>query len=320
VTEAPLVSVIIVNYNGLRFLDQCLTSVLRQDYSHTEVLFVDNGSVDGSADFVRRHFPSVKVVGLGKNLGFAAGNNAGIRAASGDLIATLNNDTEAMPGWISALVRPASDPRVGMCASKMLLMSQPGTIDSAGIEISRSGACWDRGMLEPDDGRYGSVEEVFGPCAGAALYRRSMLDEIGLFDEDFFAYMEDADLAFRGRLAGWKCVYVPDAVVRHYHGGTAGYQSGFSIYYGNRNIVWLAIKNYPPGFLATSAPWIVGRNLATIPFYILKGHGLAILRSKVDALLGIPHMLGKRRYWPAKRQAISLIRTWAAFPGTNKVK
>jgi GT2 family glycosyltransferase len=218
----PLVSVVIVNYNGLKFLEKCLAAALGQTYPAFEVLLVDNGSSDGSVSFVRERFPAVKVIETGRNLGFAAGNNAGIRAAKGDLIATLNNDTEVTPGWLTALVRPmVADPSVGMCASKMLLMREPGVIDSTGIEISRSGACWDRGMFEPDDGRYGIADEIFGPCAGAALYRKKMLDEVGLFDEDFFTYMEDVDLAFRGNLAGWKCMYAPAAIVYHYHGGTA---------------------------------------------------------------------------------------------------
>lgn len=316
-SERPLVSVIIVNYNGLRFLEKCLTAVAGQTYPAFEVLLVDNGSSDGSVGFVRERFPAVRVLEAGKNLGFAAGNNLGIREAKGELIATLNNDTEATPGWLAALARPMiADPSVGMCASKMLLMARPGLIDSTGIEVSRSGACWDRGMLQPAD-RYGSPGEVFGPCAGAALYRRKMLDEVGLFDEDFFTFMEDADLAFRGNLAGWKCAYAPEAVVYHYHGGTAGFMSGFSVYYGNRNIVWLAVKDFPGPLLLTSLPWIIGRNLITIPYYCARGHGGTVVRSKVDALKGVPAMWSKRRHWPAGSRVKVSVKTWAAIPRTD---
>lgn len=311
----PLVSVIVVNYNGLRFLQKCLDSLLAQSYKNMEVVLVDNCSADGSTSFVKANYPSVRLIENDANLGFALANNIGIQSSHGELIATLNNDTEVTPRWLGSLVQAATnDDGVGMCASKMLFMKSPGIIDSTGICISRSGACWDRGMFESDSGQYASGE-VFGPCAGAALYKKKMLDEIGLFDEDFFAYMEDVDLAFRGRLAGWKCLYVPEAVVYHFHGGTAGYGSEFTIYYGNRNIVWNVVKNYPMPMLLTSLPFIVCRNLAVIPYYTARGHGVTILRSKADAVKGLPGILAKRRNWrPAKRKIDSFILTWAKLP------
>jgi len=307
----PLASIIVVNYNGYRYLERCLDALLRQTYGDMEIIFVDNCSNDGSVAFVKANYPSVSIIVNDENLGFAPANNVGIRAAHGELIATLNNDTEAEPDWLEKLAEGMlADHGVGMCASKMLRMDDPTIIDSTGICISRSGACWDRGMFEKDAGQYEAADEVFGPCAGAALYRKAMLDEAGLFDDGFVAYMEDTDLAFRGRLAGWKCRYVPKAVVRHVHGGTAGYVSDYTVYYGNRNIVWYAIKDFPPGLLLTSLPFIVGRSLGVIPYYMLKGHGITILRSKCDALLGVPKMLGKRR--KAKKNDINkFIRTWA---------
>jgi hypothetical protein len=186
-----------------------------------------------------------------------------------------------------------ADPKVGVCAAKMLLAD--GRINSAGICLSRSGAAWDRGMFEPDMGQYDAQEEVFGACAGAALYRKEMLDEIGLYDEDFFLYMEDVDLAFRARLAGWKCIYVPEAKAFHHHGGTAGAGSDLSVYYGNRNVIWYAIKDFPARLLITSLPFIIARNLALIPYYALRGQGRVILKSKVDALKGATKMLRKRK-------------------------
>ena len=160
------------------------------------------------------------------------------------------------------------------------------------------------------------AEEVFGPCAGAALYRKEMLEEIGLFDEDFFLYMEDVDLAFRGRLAGWKCIYVPEAKVYHHHGGTAGFGSDLSVYYGNRNIVWYAIKDFPTRLLITSLPFILARNLAVIPYYALRGQGRVILKSKLDALKGVPRMLRKRR--ECVRRALTheidrFVKTWSSM-------
>ena len=288
-----MISVVITNYNGRRYLPDCLSSLELQTYRDFETILVDNASTDGSVEFVEENYPMVRIIRNRENLGFAGGTNAGIRAARGEYILTLNNDTRADPGFVEHLRKAmGADPAVGMCAAKMLFPD--GSINSTGICISRSGAAWDRGMYEPDRGQYDHLEEVFGPCAGAALYRREMLDEVGLFDEDFFLYMEDVDLAFRARLAGWSCRYVPEAKVYHHHGGTAGVGTDLAVYYGNRNVVWYVVKNFPSRLLVTSIPWILGRNLAVVPYYAIKGRGLAIVRSKIDAVRGIPRMLRKR--------------------------
>ena len=288
-----LISVIVLNYNGKGFLDGCLSSLASQTYSDFEVIVVDNGSRDGSPEYIEENYPWVRLAKNDENLGFAGGTNVGIRAAKGEFIITLNNDSRADSRFIEELIKPMADPEVGVCAAKMLFPD--GRINSAGICISRSGAAWDRGMFEPDRGQYEFVEEVFGACAGAALYRREMLDEIGLFDEDFFLYLEDVDLAFRARLAGWKCLYVPGARVIHHHGGTAGVGSDLAVYYGNRNIVWYPIKDFPFRLLITSLPFIVARNLAVIPYYALRGQGGVILKSKLDALKGVVKMMEKRK-------------------------
>lgn len=312
----PFVSVIVVNCNGRVYLDECMSSLLAQTYPAIEIIFVDNGSRDGSCEYVETKFPSIKIIANAENLGFAKGNNVGIKVAKGELIATLNNDTKVTSRWVEKLVDAInSDANVGMCASKMLFMKNAEFIDSTGICISRSGACWDWGMFEFDNGQYESIDEVFGPCAGAGMYRKSMLEEIGLFDEDFYAYMEDVDLAFRGRLRGWKCFYVPEAVVFHVHGGTAGYVSDYTIYYGNRNIIWNCVKNYPIRLLITSLPWIIGRNLAVIPYYILKGHGGTIIRSKIDAIKGLSKMLVKRSgCLVAENEINKYMKTWSDIP------
>ena len=306
-----MISVVILNFNGKRYLDKCLSALARQTYVDFEVIVVDNGSTDGSVEHLRADFPWAKIIRNEENLGFAGGTNSGIRSASGDYILTLNNDTWVEEQFIEHIIKPVFEKDVGMCASKMLFPD--GRINSAGICVSRSGAAWDRGMFEPDLGQYDAEEEVFGPCAGAALYRKKMLDEIGLFDEDFFLYMEDVDLAFRGRLAGWKCIYVPEAVVYHHHGGTAGFGSDLSVYYGNRNVIWYAIKDFPTRLLITSLPFILARNLAVIPYYALRGQGRVILKSKLDALLGIPKMLGKRQKMQrsaSSQELGSFIKTW----------
>lgn len=289
-----MISVIIVNFNGRHFLDECLSALSTQSFQEFETILVDNASTDDSIELVREKYGWVRVIENLQNVGFAAGVNEGIRASEGEYVLTLNNDTIADRHFIGELKRAMDeDSTLGMCASKMLFAD--GRINSTGICISRSGAAWDRGMFEPDCGQFERKEEVFGACAGGAIYRKKMLDRIGLFDEDFFLFMEDVDLAFRARLAGWKCVYIPSARVVHLHGGTTGFRSNLSIYYGNRNLIWYVVKNYPVKTLLVYSPWIIGRNCAVIPYYIYKGNGRAIIEAKIDAVLGIGKMVKKRK-------------------------
>jgi hypothetical protein len=294
ILHQPLVSVVVVNYNGRQFLEDCFRSLTQQVYNNYEIILVDNDSKDDSISFMKEHYPDVRIVQLSSNTGFAGGTNAGIKEASGEFILTLNNDTCVFSDFIEKLSQPMiREPAVGMCASKMI--SPDKKINSAGICISRSGAAWDRGGFERDTGQYDNEEEVFGPCAGAALYRKTMLDEIGLFDEDFFLYMEDVDLAFRAQLSGWKCIYVPTARVIHIHGGTSDPGSDTSVYYGNRNLLWYTVKNFPKRTLLIFSLWIIGRNIAVIPYYFLKRKGKAIIKAKVDSVKGLPRMIKKRQ-------------------------
>jgi len=308
----PEVSVVIVNYNGERFLKDCLESLRAQTYTDFEVILVDNHSSDRSIEIISQTYPEAILIRNAANHGFARGTNDGIRASRGRFILTLNNDTRLDPRFIERIVRPPlCDGKIGICASKMLYPD--GRINSAGTCISRSGAAWDRGMSEPDHGQYDQAVEVFGACAGAALYRREMLDEIGLFDEDFFMYMEDVDLSFRARHAGWRCVFVPEAVASHHHGGTSGVGSDTAVYYGNRNILWVVFKNFPLKLLLSSLPWIIGRTIGTIGFYAVKGQLRVILRSKIDAALGLNLSLEKRKtiiHKVPEGEVSSWVHTW----------
>lgn len=306
------ISVVVVNFNGKRFLDDCLKSLEVQTYRDYEVIVVDNASKDGSEEHVIAHFPWARVVRNERNLGSTGGNNSGIREARGEFIVTLNNDTRVEKDFLERLLGPMSDESVGMCGCKMIFPN--GRINSTGLCISRSGAAWDRGANEEDSGQYDRQPEIMGPCAGAALYRKKMLDEIGLFDEDFFIFMEDIDLVLRARYAGWRGVYVPEAIAHHLHGATAGVGSDLAVYYGNRNIMWLPAKNYPLPFLILCLPWILGRNLMVLPYYALKGKGLVALKAKWDGLRGLPLMIGKRKTILRKVpdcQVIRYINMWA---------
>ncbi|MCX6693235.1 MAG: glycosyltransferase family 2 protein [Methanomicrobiales archaeon] len=310
------ISVIIVNYNGEHLLSRCLSALMPSATAGVEVVVVDNGSTDGSLALISEQYPMVRTIALQKNHGYAGGVNAGINASCGEFVLTLNTDTIPQRDFLTHLVHVMrNDPAIGMCAPKMVFPD--GRINSAGIRVSRSGASWDRGMFEPDIGQYDHQEEVFGPCGGSALYRRVMLQEIGLFDEEFFLYMEDVDVAFRAHLAGWLCVYVPDAVVVHLHGGTSGFRSAIAVYYGNRNILWYPFKDFPPIFLLTSLPWILGRTIALIPYYAYHGKLGVILKAKWDGLIGVPGMLRKRQRVTRRvpsRAVTSFVKMWARIP------
>ena len=315
-SQDPLISVIVVNYNGRHFLEDCFRSLTQQTYHNYEMILVDNGSTDDSISFMKEHYPDVHLVQLPSNSGFAGGTNAGIIEAKGEFILTLNNDTCVFSDFIEKLSQPMiREPAVGMCASKMITPDKK--INSTGICISRSGAAWDRGGFEQDNGQYDHEEEVFGPCAGAALYRKTMLDEIGLFDEDFFLYMEDVDLAFRAQLSGWRCMYTHEACVIHTHGGTASTGSDIAVYYGNRNILWCVVKNFPLWTLIVSSPWIIGRNCGVIPYYFLQGKFRVILRAKVDAIKGLHTMTKKRKTIKnsvADDEINRWVQTWSSVP------
>jgi len=249
-----LASVIIVNYNGCRFLSTCLSAALSQQLTGPfEVLLVDNGSQDDSVSLVRRQFPAVRVILAGRNLGFAGGNNLGMAAATGRYLVLLNNDTRVRPGWLEALVQAAErTPSAGAIAAKILFMDPADTVQNAGSLLLSDGSGADRGFREPDRGQYDQEEEVFGACGASVLYRRNMLEDVGVFDETFFMYYEDTDLNWRMRLRGWSIVYAPAAVVDHVHAGSSREWSPFFTFHVDRNRLFMLIKNASAGMVIRS--------------------------------------------------------------------
>lgn len=299
---APTVSLIILNWNGKHYLQPCLDAVLAQTFSDFETIVVDNGSADGSVDFVRQRYPGVRLIVNQQNRGFAAGNNQAIRASRSDFVATLNNDTQVEPQWLAALIETmVSDDKIGMCASKMLFAQRRDIINSAGICTDRAGIAWDRQGGEPDRTQPGP-QPVFGACAGAALYRRAMLDEVGLFDEEFFAYLEDVDLAWRAQLMGWQARYVPQARVYHDHSGTAREGSSFKNRLLGRNKVWAILKNYPLPHLIWYLPAIVTYDVAAVAYALVRQRDWSPLGGRLAAIRGIPTMLRKRRRIQRKKR------------------
>jgi GT2 family glycosyltransferase len=302
------VTVVIPNLNGRHMLAGCLRALEAQTFAGWEAIVIDNGSTDGSVDWLQQAHPSVRVVANRENRGFAAAINQGIKASDSRYVATLNNDTEASTGWLAALVEAAEDAdEIGMCASKMVFADRPDVINSTGICVDRVGIAWDRRGGEADDGDGGHPGEsgwveVFGPCAGAALYRRAMLDEVGLFDPDFFAYLEDVDLAWRARRAGWRCLYVPAARVLHRHSATGREGSPFKSYHLGRNKVWLIAKNYPFGRLWYDVPLVVLYDLAAVVYALAARRDIHALRGRVAGLAGLRRMWAKRRVQGAKER------------------
>jgi GT2 family glycosyltransferase len=206
---------------------------------------VDNASTDGSVDLIKMRFPDVKLIVNDRNLGFGGGNNVGIRASRGKYIMILNNDTRLDPKCIEELKKCIEkNERYGACASKILLEYGDNLIDAAGIVIFQDGLSIGRGRLERGD-QYDEEVEVFFASGCACLFRREMLENIGLYDEDFFAYAEDTDLGWRAQLAGWKCIYNPKAVVYHLHSASSSAYSPLKAFLVERNRIWVAIKNFP---------------------------------------------------------------------------
>jgi len=304
-----LISVVVVNWNRKELLRACLASLARQDDVPFETIVVDNGSVDGSAEMASQEFRA-HVIRNSENRGFCAANNQGIAAARGEFIALLNNDAEAEPGWLAALARACQKgPEVGMAASKILVWEDPRRIDKVGHLIYPDGQNRGRGTGELDEGQYDRVEEVLWPDGCAAMYRRSMLDQIGGFDEDFFAYADDAELGLRARIAGWKCLYIPGAVVRHHRGATLGLRSSRRLELIERNRVLLAAKLFPWTLLWLNGFYYAMR-LGAGAWAALLGQGeigkfpglggklqaaFALLKGDLAALWMIPRMLRKRR-------------------------
>lgn len=309
--SSPAVSVIVVTWNRQDLLRACLLSLQQQTFRDFEIIVVDNGSNDGSLAMLRSApFEAVRTIENAENRGFCAANNQGIAAARGRFIALLNNDAEAEPDWLRQLVA-ALDPEadVGMAASKILTWEDRGIIDKAAHLIYPDGQNRGRGTGQRDQGQYDRLEEAAWPDGCAALYRRSMLEQIGGFDEDFFAYADDAELGLRARIAGWRCLYVPAAVVYHHTGSTLGRYSAERLFLIERNRVWLAAKLFPWSLLALN-PVYFGLRLAATAWVALRGKGelpnaasrlgalgliKCLIKAQWAAWIGLPAMLRKRR-------------------------
>ena len=293
-----LISVIVPNRDGADIISACLRSVLAQTWPSVELIVVDDGSTDGSAALIAREFPTAKLVRLPAPVGFAGACNAGLAAASGDWIAILNSDAEAEPGWLAeAMAVAESAPEVAMIACRVL-SADGATVDSLGLRLTRGGLAFLRGRGAPDAAPP-ATEEVFGPAGSAALYRASALAAVGFFAPDFFAYYEDVDLAWRLRLAGYRCLLAHRAWVRHRHSHTAARVGLDKRYYLQRNRLRTVARNWPGWQILRNLHRLVAADLASIALATVEGRPLSAIRARLDFLLSLPADLRGRRAAPA---------------------
>ena len=296
----PSVSVIIINYNGKGFVIDCLMALERQIFKDFEIIIIDSGSSDNSLYEMKRFLersplaPFVILVPLGKNLGFAGGSLEGLKHTNSEYIALLNNDTEPDKEWLGELLKGMDiDPKVGICASKIIVHGSD-VIDSAGDGFSTALRGFKRGEGEKVS-LFNERGYIFGACAGAALYRRRMIDEVGFLDEDFFLIHEDTDLNIRAQLYGWKVLYVPTAMVYHKTRSTIGRMSKTAVYYTLRNSEFVRVKNISFSlFLRLFPEFILGMVSEFIYFAIKHRHPVLYFKAKIDAMRMLPGMLKKR--------------------------
>jgi len=300
------VTVIVVNWNGERFLERCLAALMEQTIKPHEVIVLDNASTDDSLAIVRR-FPSVHLMSLDYNSGFARGNNIAIRDSSpeSEWVILLNPDAFPEPQWLeNLLIASRENPEFDVFASKMVEANNSELLDGSGDVYHISGLVWRRGCNRPVSSVPDNVDEIFSPCAAAAMYKRKVLLESGGFDEDFFCYLEDVDLGFRLRLAGYRCLYAPTSVVYHVGSGTTGGQhSDFAVYHGHRNLVWTYVKDMPGLLFWMFLSLHLAMNVFAVVVFTVRGQGRVILRAKRDALKGIPKMWRKRKDIQSRRKA-----------------
>lgn len=295
--EPGLVSIVIPNWNGKKFLAGCLDSLRGQSYANFEVVLVDNGSHDGSVQFLQENYPEVRLLTFAHNTGFSVAVNRGIVESRGEFVALLNNDTIVEPTWLYELVRALQEhPEIGSAGCKMLAYDDRSLLDGAGDGYRRGGLPGRIGHRERDTGRFDAPRYILGACGGAAIYRHELFDVVGLLDEEYFAYLEDVDFGLRAQSAGFKCLYVPSAIVYHLGCGTTG--SGYSslvVRLSAQNNWNTIVKNIPDRLLIKFLPEILYWQLYYLAVVVVRsGRLLPWLQGTFDAIKMLPSMLRKR--------------------------
>lgn len=288
-------SVVIPTWNGRQHLPACLAALLAQTQPVDEIIVVDNASTDGTAALLRDHYPQVVVITNRRNEGFATATNQGILAARGEIIIALNDDTAPAPMALAALVEPFNDdPHLGACAATLVFADRPGRVNAAGLTVGSDFVALDAALGQTVDQLPPHPWPVFGPSGGAAAYRRAALDDVGLFDGRFFAYLEDVDLAWRLRLRGWSSLAVSAARVVHHYSATAGSDSPFKRYHLARNRIWCLAKNVPGALWRQHAAAVVWYDSVAL-LVALANRDAAWLRGRRDGLSAL------HQWWPERR-------------------
>ncbi len=296
-TPAPKISVIIVNYNGEEWLSRCVQSVADQTLTDFECFIVDNGSADDSIAALPELDSRFTIMELGENTGFARGNNIAAKQARGEWLALLNPDAFARPDWLEKLLEATTlAPNVTMVGSTQYMALEPNIYDGVGDFYHAAGLAWRGKHGHSTEGHTPETTEVFGPCAAAALYHHETFERLGGFDERFFCYHEDVDIAFRFRLAGGICIQKADAIVDHVSSGISGKASPFAVYHGTRNRLWTFIKCMPPLGLFLFGPFHIALNLAFMFWSLFrKGRAKPTWRGVRDGVKGIPAIWKSRK-------------------------
>jgi GT2 family glycosyltransferase len=302
----PSVTVVIVNWNGAKFIGQCLDALTRQSVLPQEVIVVDNASTDESLSIINR-YPNVKLIALTHNSGFAHANNLAISQANkqSTWIALINPDAFADPTWLEELMNAAlENPDFSVIGSQLVMDLDPNKLDGVGDVYHVSGRVWRSGHGRTRDSYSNERKEIFSACAAAALFNKQALVSAGGFDEDYFCYVEDVDLGFRLRLLGFRCLYEPKSIARHIGSGTSsGQHSDFAAYYGHRNIVWTFVKNMPGMLFWLFVPLHIAMNCLSVLYLCIRGQGRVALSAKRDAIVGLPSAWQKRKLIQKQRKA-----------------
>lgn len=277
---------------------RCLKEISLQTIQNFEVVIVNNGSRDALPLKFVENYPNLdlKIKNLISNLGFASANNIGARLARGKWLALLNADAFPEPDWLEKMLEAADEhPEYSCFSSRQIQANNPELLDGTGDAYHISGLAWRNNYNLPSLKNGLRVEGSFSSCAAAALYSHEEFLEAGGFDEDYFSYFEDVDLGFRLRLAGKKCLYVPEAIVHHVGSASTGKRSDFSVYYGYRNMIWTFFKNMPSPLIWYFLPV----HIATVSFFVvylsLRGQGKVIMKAIIDAIRGLPKVMKKRK-------------------------
>ena len=307
-TQKSGIDVVIPNWNGRQMLEICLESLVAQSFTDFNIIVVDNGSTDGSTDFVRNNYPQVKIIELSRNYGFSGAVNLGIRHSCQDWVLLLNNDIEMDHHCVEKLTEIIkSEPTQRMFALKMCSFDQRTVLDGAGDGVLRGGVGYRLGTMESDSDKYRLRRNVFGACAGAALYHKSLFHSIGYFDEDFFAYLEDVDFNMRAVRAGFTCGYIPKAVVYHVGSATTGSKiNPFTVKLTTRNNIYVICKNFTFLMFLRFFPALLAYQFFWLLFVVKKGQFYSYISGFIASLPKLVAMVKKRRKYE--------------FPGALSVK